>query len=93
MSRRDALLRLASEHGVSPSVVASILDTVNAHPDLIDLPRILAGLLGALRVSAQGQQISIAGGDPLVWREVCNWIISLRKQRRAYLLPTQITLF
>jgi hypothetical protein len=78
MSRRDSLLRLASEHGVSPSVVASILDTVNAHPDLIDLPRILAGLLGALRVSAQGQQISIAGGDPLVWREVCNWIISLR---------------
>lgn len=80
MSRRDALITLAYEQGMATRVVESVLDTINVHPDLIDLPRVLTGLLGALRATSQGHQISIAGCDTAVWREACEWMISLRKQ-------------
>lgn len=80
MSSRDALLRLALAHGQSPQVVAAILDGVDAHPDLIDLPRIMTGLLRVLRAADIGNPIRIRNCDPLVWREACEWLIALRNQ-------------
>lgn len=80
MSRRSALERLASEQGQSPEVIRLILDTLGAHPDLIDLPRIVEGLLRALRAADIGSPIGLKNCDPLVWREACGWLVSLRKE-------------
>lgn len=84
MSRRNELLRLASEQGQSPQVISSILDTVDAHPDLIDLPRMMTGLLRVLRTVDIGRPIQLQDCDPLVWREACEWLISLRKQSEIF---------
>lgn len=80
MRKRDVLFRLALEQGQSPRVIASILDSVVAHPDLIDLPRMMAGLLRVLRAAEMGNPIQLKGCDPIVWREACEWLISLRNQ-------------
>lgn len=80
MSRRNELLRLASKQGQSPQVISAILDAVDAPPDLIDLPRMIAGLLRVLRTVDIGRPIRLQDCDPLVWREACEWLISLRKQ-------------
>lgn len=80
MSKRNALIRLASEQGQSSLVITSILDAVGAHPDLIDLPRMMSGLMRILRAADLGTPISIGDCDPLVWREACEWLISLRRQ-------------
>lgn len=77
---RKALISLAIEQGQSGQVVGDILDVLCAHPDLIDLPRMVAGLLRALRVSELGSPIRIGSCDPLVWREACLWIVSLSRQ-------------
>lgn len=76
---RKALISLAIEQGQSGQVVGDILDVLRAHPDLIDLPRMVAGLLRALRVSELGSPIRIGSCDPLVWREACLWIVSLSR--------------
>lgn len=73
-------MRLALEQGQSPQVLGSILDAVDAHPELIDLPRMMAGLLRALRAADIGSAIRFKGCDSLVWREACEWLISLRNQ-------------
>ncbi|MFC2973252.1 hypothetical protein ACFOJE_13640 [Azotobacter bryophylli] len=83
MSRKNALLRLASEQGQLTQVIESILDTMGAHPDLIDLPRMVTGLLRALRAAGIGNPIWFKGCDPVVWREACEWLIELRLQPRA----------
>lgn len=77
---RQALISLASEQGQSGQVIGQILDVICAHPDLIDLPRMVAGLLRALRVSELGSPIKIGNCDPLVWREASQWIVSLSSQ-------------
>lgn len=77
---RKALISLAIEQGQSGQVVGEILDVICAHPDLIDLPRMVAGLLRALRISELGSPIRIGNCDPLVWREACMWIVSLSRQ-------------
>lgn len=80
MSRKDALLKLATEQGQTSQVIESILDTIGAHPDLIDLPRMVTGLLRALRAAGIRNPIWFKHYDPHVWREACEWLISLRNQ-------------
>src|SRR3990167_2623801 len=77
---RQALISLATEQGQSGQVIGQILDVICAHPDLIDLPRMVTGLLRVLRVSELGSPIKIGNCDPLVWREACEWIVSLSGQ-------------
>lgn len=84
MSRKNALLHLASEQGQSARVIASILDTIGAHPELIDLPRMVTGLLRALRAAGIGSPIWLKDCDPYVWREACEWLISLRNQSSIF---------
>ena len=83
MNTRNALLRLASEQGQTPRIIDSILKVVGAHPDLIDLPRMMLGLLRVLRTAEIGTPVTIDDADPHVWREACEWLISLRSQPSA----------
>jgi len=83
MNTRNALLLLASEQGRTPRIIDSILKAVGAHPDLIDLPRMMSGLLRVLRTAEIGTPITIDDADPHVWREACEWLISLRSQPSA----------
>lgn len=80
MSRRDVLLRMASEQGQSPRVINRILDALRAHPELIDLPRAIDRLLRVLRACSVGTTIGLRDYDALVWRETCEWLISLARQ-------------
>ena len=43
--KKRQLICLASEQGLSSQVVTTILNTLEVHPDLIDLPRVASGLL------------------------------------------------
>lgn len=80
MSRRDSLLRIAVEQGQSPRVIGALLDAIQAHPELIDLPRAVDRLVRVLRVCRVGSVISPRNYDAEVWREACGWIISLVRQ-------------
>ena len=80
MSKRAALLDLAKEQGKSSRAVGQILNLLGAHPDLIDLPRVSYQLLQVLGVSSIGVPISFERCDEVVWREACQWLVSLARQ-------------
>lgn len=80
MSKRAALLDLAKEQGKSSRAVGQILNLLGAHPDLIDLPRVSYQLLQVLGVSSIGVPIRFERCDEVVWREACQWLVSLARQ-------------
>lgn len=80
MSKRPVLLDLAKEQGKSSRAVGQILNLLGAHPDLIDLPRVSYQLLQVLGVSSIGVPISFERCDEVVWREACQWLVSLARQ-------------
>lgn len=80
MNRQPALLHLAAEQGQSSQAVDKILNLLGAHPELIDLPRVSDQLLQVLRVSSIGVPISFEVCDVVVWREACEWMVSLARQ-------------
>jgi hypothetical protein len=76
----QTLISLAREQGQSARTLREILTAIGAHPDLIDLPRITAGLIRALGKPGEDSPIDC---DPAVWREACKWIGSLVQQPLA----------
>lgn len=80
MSKRKKLFHVALEHGQSPRVIGEILDVLGAHPELIDLPRVIDQLLRMLRVCNVGVPIDLGNVDAVVWREACEWLISLARR-------------
>ncbi|WP_229731964.1 hypothetical protein [Pseudomonas sp. N040] len=83
MITQDALLQLATERGQSSQVISKILEAIGAHPDLIDLPRIITGFLRVLLAAETNSPIRIGDCDPAVWREQCKWLIALRDDPSA----------
>ncbi len=59
MSKREILLRLASEQGQSPWIVSEILNLLGSHPELIDLPRAIDQLVRVLRTCSVGVPIVV----------------------------------
>ncbi|MEN1451170.1 hypothetical protein AAIH05_36545, partial [Pseudomonas aeruginosa] len=64
----------------SGRAVKYILDLMDAHPDLIDLPRISMGLIKALNASEVEPKFSFDGIDKAVLLSTCKWIASLGAQ-------------
>ncbi len=80
MSKREILLRLASEQGQSPWIVSEILNLLGSHPELIDLPRAIDQLVRVLRTCSVGVPIGLENSDDIVLHEACEWLISLSRQ-------------
>ncbi|WP_455232869.1 hypothetical protein [Geopseudomonas aromaticivorans] len=80
MNKHNELIELASEQGQPKQVIVAILTILEAHPNLIDFPRVIGMLQRLLRIANIGNKITFRNCDPLAWREACEWIISLRNQ-------------
>ncbi len=72
------LLTLAADAGRDSMVIEEILQCLDAHPLLIDLPRVLQGLVNTLAVMDIPPVLTIGVCDPKQWIEECKWIISNR---------------
>jgi len=72
------LLSLASEAGRDTDVIEEILKFLDAHPLLIDLPRVLQGLIYALDAMDIPPVLSLGECDLRIWRDECRWMISIR---------------
>lgn len=72
------LLSQASEAGRDTDVIEEILQFLDAHPLLIDLPRVLQGLIYALDAMDIPPILSLGDCDLRVWRDECRWMISIR---------------
>lgn len=80
MKNNERILSLAKEAEQSGRAVKYILDLMDAHPDLIDLPRISMGLIKALNASEVEPKFSFDGIDKAVLLSTCKWIASLGAQ-------------
>lgn len=76
------LLQLAAGSGRDVTVITEILKFIDAHPQLIDFPRIIQGLLNALNEMEKPPVLFVGDFDPVVWRHECHWIISNRSNPR-----------
>ncbi len=74
------LLSLASDSGRDIGTIESILAFIDAHPQLIDLPRVLQGLLHVLEAMEGAPVLSLDGCDPQIWRSECEWVITNRNR-------------
>src|SRR5690554_4133496 len=77
MDKSEALIELAHSQGVSSIAVKDILELIDPHPDLIELPRMVVGLMQAFDAAGRSPEVSLRGGDARVRSEACEWIISL----------------
>lgn len=78
VDQRGALLALAADAGRDTDAIEAILQFLDVHPLLIDLPRVLQGLVYALDAMDIPPVLSIGNCDPRLWRDECRWIISNR---------------
>lgn len=76
------LLQLAAGSGRDVTVIKEILQFIDAHPQLIDFPRIIQGLLNALNEMEKPPALFVGDVDLMVWRHECHWIISNRNNPR-----------
>ena len=72
------LLTLASKAGRDAGVIEEVLQYLNAHPLLIDLPRVMQGLVYTLDAMDIPPVLSFGACDLRIWRDECRWIISNR---------------
>lgn len=72
------LLLLASKAGRDTGVIEEILQYLNAHPQLIDFPRVMQGLVNTLDAMDVPPVLSLGACDTRVLRDECLWIISNR---------------
>ncbi|SDT86695.1 hypothetical protein SAMN05216296_0035 [Pseudomonas pohangensis] len=72
------LLKFVTDHGQDVDSIAQILEALDAHSDLIDFPRVLRGLTRVLDAMQQPAVLGQANWDLERWRDVSDWIISLR---------------
>lgn len=75
---RLKLLSLAADAGRDVDAVEEILQCLNVHPLLIDLPRVIQGLLNTLDAMDVPPVLSLGECDLRIWRDECRWIISNR---------------
>jgi hypothetical protein len=78
----EKLLGLATGFGRDVGVITEILRFLDAHPQLIDFPRIIQGLLNALNEMEKPPALFLGDVDLMVWRHECRWIISNRSNPR-----------
>lgn len=74
----ERLLALAADSGRDAGVTAEILRFLDVHPQLIDLPRVMQGLVNALDAMSVPPVLSAGACDLGIWRDECHWIISNR---------------
>lgn len=72
------LLTLAKDHGRDVGVIAEMLRFLDVHPQLIDFPRVIQGLVNTLDAMDVPPVLSLGASDLRVWRDECCWIISIR---------------
>ena len=72
------LLSLAAAAGRDIEAIDSILRFIDPPPQLIDLPRVLQGLVYALDAMGIPPELNIGNSDSRIWRDECCWIISKR---------------
>lgn len=77
MKNTERILSLAKETEQSSRTIKYILDLIDAHPDLIDLPRVSTGLIKALNASEIESKVSFEGVDKAALLSACKWIVSL----------------
>lgn len=75
---RTVLLALAADAKRDVKTIADILKVIDAHPFLIDLPRVLQGLLNALDTMDVPPALNLGNFDLLIWRDECRWLIANR---------------
>lgn len=78
----EELLKLAERSGRDVRVITEILKFLDAHPQLIDFPRIIQGLLNTLIEMEKPPVLFVGDVDLIVWRHECRWIISNRSNPR-----------
>lgn len=72
------LLSLAADFGRDVSVITEMLRFLDVHPQLIDLPRVIQGLICALDEMEKSPVLIIGEFDLRTWRDECRWIIANR---------------
>ena len=72
------LLRLAKDRGRDVGVIAEMLRFLDVHPQLIDFPRVIQGLVNTLDAMDVPPVLSLGACDLRAWRDECRWIISIR---------------
>ena len=77
-SRHAQLLVLAADAGRDVGVIAEMLRFLDVHPQLIDFPRVMQGLVNALDAMDVPPELSLGACDLRAWRDECRWIISIR---------------
>lgn len=77
-SRNAQLLALATEFGRDVGVIAEMLRFLDVHPQLIDFPRVMQGLVNTLDAMDVPPVLSLGACDIRAWRDECCWIISIR---------------
>lgn len=77
-SRNAQLLALATDSGRDVGVIAEMLRFLDVHPQLIDFPRVMQGLVNTLDAMDVPPVLSLGACDIRAWRDECCWIISIR---------------
>lgn len=77
-SRNAQLLALATDSGRDVGVIAEMLRFLDVHPQLIDFPRVMQGLVNTLDAMDVPPVLSLGACDLRAWRDECCWIISIR---------------
>ncbi|VFB18302.1 hypothetical protein [Pseudomonas fragi] len=72
------LLTLAKDRGRDVGVIAEMLRFLDVHPQLIDFPRVIQGLVNTLDAMDVPPVLSLGACDLRAWRDECRWIISIR---------------
>jgi hypothetical protein len=72
------LLTLAKDHGRDVGVIAEMLRFLDVHPQLIDFPRVIQGLVNTLDAMDVPPVLNLGASDLRIWRDECRWIISIR---------------
>lgn len=75
---RAKLLSLAADSGRDVNVITEMLRFLDVHPQLIDLPRVIQGLIYALDEMEKSPVLIIGECDLRIWRDECRWIIANR---------------
>src|SRR5690554_7906967 len=75
---KEKFVELACSQGVSISEVKQFFNVMNPHPGLIEMPRMVVGLLNSLDAAEKPPVVLAEDFDIRVIRKVCNWIISVK---------------
>lgn len=77
-STHTRLLTLAKDRGRDVGVIAEILRFLDVHPQLIDFPRVIQGLVNTLDAMDIPPVLNLTAFDLRAWRDEGCWIILIR---------------